>query len=240
MKPYTESNREGRQRRLTLKELPPEERPRERLLEKGAAALTDAELLAIIIRDGTPSESAVDLARRLMKNSDNELRRLREKSITELCELKGIGPARAAQIKAALELATRLGKKTLQRGRRFTGSKDVFEHFYHRLRNKKQECFLCVLLDIKNRVVRVLDISEGGLNSAIVNPGDVLRPALVESATGIIVVHNHPSGDPEPSADDIHLTQRLKKIVEMAGMRLLDHVIIGEEGYISLADEGKM
>lgn len=239
MKRQTQSDGEGAARRLTLKELPPEEQPRERLREKGPEALTNAELLAIIIRDGTRTESALDLARRLIKMS-GDLRQLSEKSVTELCRFKGIGPARAAQVKAALELAGRLGGNTLRPGSRFTGSKDVFDHFYHKLRRDKQERFLCILLDTKNRVLREVDISKGGLSSALVSPREVLRAAVAESAAGIILIHNHPSGDPEPSPDDVLLTRRLKETAEVAGIRLLDHVVIGEEGYVSLADSGKI
>lgn len=226
-------------RRLTLKELPPDERPRERLLDKGAGALTDAELLAIIIRDGTPRESALDLARRLLKMFGT-LRELRGKSPTELCEVNGIGPARAAQVLAALALADRIGEHKLAKGSTFTNSKMVFQHFYPKLRYEKQECFLCVLLDIKNRVLREVEISTGGLNAAIIQPRDILRAAVVESAAGVILVHNHPSGDPTPSADDLNVTRHVKEACRVAGIRLLDHVIIGEEGYVSLADKGEM
>lgn len=227
------------ERRLTLKELPPEERPRERLLTRGRDALTDAELLAIIIRDGTRRESALDLARRLLKMY-GPLRNLRERGPAELCRVKGIGPARAAQIIAALTLADRIGERKLQKGQGFTNSRAVFEHFYPRLRYLKQEHFLCVLLDTKNRVLREVEISSGGLNAAIFQPRDVLRQAVVESAAGIILIHNHPSGDPKPSADDLHVTRRTKKACDVAGIRLLDHLVVGEEGYVSLADTGQL
>ena len=226
-------------KRLTLKELPPDERPRERLLEKGADALTEAELLAIIIRDGTRKESALDLARRLLQKFGG-LRDLSEKSIAELRTVSGIGPARAAQVKAALALATRLGSDALRPGRKFTNSNDVFTHFHPALRSEKQECFLCVLLDVKNRVLRHVKISTGGLSAAMVNPRDILKAAVAESASAIIVIHNHPSGDPEPSADDLHVTRRIKEACELTGIRLLDHIIVGEEGYTSLADLGKI
>lgn len=226
-------------KRLTLKQLPPDERPRERLLAKGPAVLTDAELLAIIIRDGTRKESALDLARRLILASGN-LRALSERTIAELCELPGIGPARAAQIKAALALAGRLDGAALKRGESFTGSSSVYEHFHPRLRYEKQEFFLAVLLDTKNRVQREVEISKGGLSAAMVNPRDVLKEALREAASAMIVVHNHPSGDPSPSRDDLDLTRRLKEACEITGIRFLDHVIIGDGRYVSLADEGRL
>ena len=235
---YPQTDKPGGVRRLTLKELPPDERPRERLLEKGAETLTDAELLAIIIRDGTRRESALDLARRLIAKFGT-LRQMCDRGAKEL-QMPGIGPARAAQVKAALTLASRIGEQTLRPGARFTNSRDVFTHFHSSLRYKKQECFFCLLLDIKNRILREVEISKGGLSAAMVNPRDVLQAAMAESAVGMIVVHNHPSGDPEPSADDLHVTRRIKEACEQTGIRLLDHVIIGEEGYTSLADAGRM
>lgn len=225
-------------RRLTLKELPPEERPRERLLAKGAAALTDAELLAIIIRDGTPAESALDLARRLLRMFGS-LRALKEAGTAALCVVKGIGPARAAQLQAALALAGRVGERALRPGSVFTHSRAVYEHFHPRLRFEKQECIWCVLLDAKNRVRKEVEVSRGGLSAALAQPRDILRAAVAESAHAMILVHNHPSGDPTPSKDDILLTRRMKEVAELAGIRLLDHVVIGEEGYSSLADMGE-
>lgn len=239
MTTYAEGQPAVEGRRLTLKELPPDERPRERLIALGPGALTPAELLAIIIRDGTRRESALDLARRLLKEFGT-LREIRERSVAELSKVNGIGPARAAQVLAALALADRIGEQRLARGEGFTNSRMVFDHFHPRLRYEKQECFLCVLLDIKNRVVREVKISTGGLNAAMVQPRDILRAALAESASSVILVHNHPSGDPKPSRDDLHVTRRIKEACEVMQIRLLDHIIVGEEGYVSLADRGEL
>ncbi len=239
MTDYAETTPATEPKRLTIKELPEDERPRERLLHKGAESLTDAELLAIIIRDGTRKESALDLARRMLHKFGN-LRDLRERSIAELCSIKGIGPARAAQVKAALALASRIGENQLRRGQRFTSSKVVFDCFYPRMRYLKQECFFCVLLDAKNRIMREVEISRGGLSAAMVNPREVLQAAVADSASAMIVLHNHPSGDPEPSADDINLTRRIKEACDLTGIRLLDHIVVGEEGYVSLADKGRI
>lgn len=236
-KPYP--NGETEFRRMTIKELPPDERPRERLIEKGPGALTEAELLAIIIRDGTRKESALDIARRLLAEAGS-LRQIAAMSVPELRKIRGIGPARAAQVKAALELAARIDGTILKRGERFTSSRAVFEHFHPRIRDAKQECFYVVLLDVKNRIQKVVNVSTGGLSVAIVNPRDVLKHAVAESASAVIVVHNHPSGDPEPSPDDIHVTRRIKEACDLTGIRFLDHVIVGEEGYVSLADLGKV
>ncbi len=225
--------------RLTLKELPPDERPRERLLAKGADALTDAELLAIIIRDGTRKETALDLARRLLARFGT-LRDLRACSPSDLCAVNGIGPARAAQILAALALSSRINDTSLRRGVAFRASRDVFDLLHPRLRHEKQEIFLALLLDTRNRIQREIEISRGGLSAALVNPRDVLAPALTDKASALILVHNHPSGDPAPSPDDIRLTQRLKEACQLTGIRLLDHLVIAEEGYISLADTGRL
>lgn len=226
-------------RRLTLKQIPPDERPRERLLAKGPEALTDAELLAIIIRDGTPRESALDLARRILRMF-NSLRELKDASVTDLCGVKGIGPARAAQIKAALALASRIGGSPLRRGSQFTSSAAVYDHFHPQLRFLKEEHIYCLLLDAKNRVQKEVEIARGGLSAATAQPRDILRPAIAAAAHAIILAHNHPSGDPAPSSDDIQFTRRVKQAAELAGIRFLDHIIIGEEGYASLADLGKI
>ena len=237
--PYDTNGNDDARKRLTLKELPPDERPRERLLARGADALTDAELLAIIIRDGTRTESALDLARRLLATFGG-LRDLLNRSPTEFQELNGIGPARAAQIAAALTIANRIGAARLTKGQGFTGSQEVFDHFYDRLRYEKRERFFCLLLDAKNRVIREADISAGGLSATIVEPRDILRAAVAESASAIILVHNHPSGDPTPSADDRKVTRRIKKACDLTGVRMLDHIVIGEEGYRSFADDGEL
>jgi len=168
------------------------------------------------------------------------LRELKEAAVSELCGVKGIGPARAAQVKAALALAGRVGERTLRRGSRFTDSRAVYEHFHSRLRFERQECILCVLLDAKNRVQKEVAVSRGGLSAAMAQPRDVLRAAVSESAHAIILIHNHPSGDPTPSRDDIELTRRVKEVAEAAGIRMLDHLVIGEEGYASLADMGHL
>ena len=223
----------------TIKELPEDQRPRERLIASGPDALTEAELLAIIIRDGTTKDSAVGVAQKLL-NRFGGLRGLSERRVKELCVADGVGPAKASQISAALALARRLSAEQLKKGISFRSSRQVYEHFFPRLRAERQERFICVLLDAKNRIIREAEISSGGLSGSPVHPRDIFRHAVVESASAVIFVHNHPSGDPTPSRDDIALTQRLARAGELMGVRVLDHVIVGEEGYTSLADEGKM
>lgn len=226
-------------KRPTIKQLPAHERPRERLIQGGDEHLTDAELLGIIIRDGTQDYSAVDLAKKLL-SVYGDFRRLSLASIGELCEMKGIGPARAAQIKAALAIAKRFATISVKPFQQFKCSSDIFHHFHERLRGRKQEIFLIVLLDNKNRIIKDLTISAGSLTSSIVHPREVFNPAIKESAASVVFVHNHPSGDPEPSKEDIQITQRLLEVGNIVGIKILDHIIIGNGRFVSFKDKGIM
>jgi DNA repair protein RadC len=227
----------GEEKRPTIKQLPTHERPRERLIQNGDEYLTDAELLGIIIRDGTSNYSAVDLAQKLLSEY-GDFRRLSTVSIHELCKVKGIGPARAAQIKATLAIAKRFSTISVKPFQQFKCSKDIFNHFHERLRGKKQEIFLSVLLDNKNRIIRESTISTGSLTSSIVHPREVFNPAIKESAASVIFVHNHPSGDPEPSREDIQTTHRLLEVGDIVGIKVLDHIVIGNECFVSFKDKG--
>ncbi len=224
-------------KRPSIKQLPEDERPRERLIKSGEEGLTDAELLGIIIRDGTPECSAIDLARKLLTKY-GDFRNLSTKTISELRKVHGIGPAKAAQIKAAMAIARRFSTVSLKPGNQFTRSKDIFAHFHEQLRDKKQETFLVVLLDNKNRIIKDTRVSTGSLSQSIVHPREVFNPAIRESAAAVVFVHNHPSGDPVPSSEDIELTQRLKEVSQVVGIKILDHVIIGNGCYTSFKDEG--
>lgn len=223
----------------SIKEWPADERPREKLLAQGAAKLTDAELLALIIRNGASAskQSAVDLARGLLSRFGS-LRQLAAASISELCQLQGIGPAKAAEIQALFQIARRFADTRLQPGQAYRSSKDAFAHFHERLCDYRKEVFLALLLDSKNRLIREVQISEGSLNASIVHPREVFAPVLRESAAAVLFVHNHPSGDPNPSREDIEITERLLQVGELMGVRVLDHIIIGNGEYVSLADRG--
>ncbi|MEP9412612.1 MAG: DNA repair protein RadC [Candidatus Brocadia sp.] len=222
----------------TIKQLPAHERPRERLIQSGDEHLTDAELLGIIIRDGTTNYSAVDLAKKLLSEY-GDLQRLSLASVGELCRIKGIGPARAAQIKAALSLAKRVSGASIRLQQQFKCSNDIFRHFHEQLRGKKQEVFLVVLLDNKNRIIKVeTEVTKGSLTSSIVHPREAFKAAIRESAASVIFVHNHPSGDPEPSREDIQITQRLVEAGDIVGIRVLDHIIIGNGRFVSFKDKG--
>ncbi len=222
-----------------IKDWPADERPREKLLAQGAERLTDAELLALIIRTGDSASkaSAVDLARSLLQKFSS-LRQLAAASIAELCRLPGIGPAKAAEIQALFQIARRFSDQRLQPGQAYCSSRDAFDHFHERLCDYRKEVFLALLLDNKNRLIREVQISEGSLTASIVHPREVFAPVLRESAAAILFVHNHPSGDPTPSREDIEITNRLKQVGELMGVRVLDHVIIGKGEYLSFADRG--
>ncbi|MCW8860576.1 MAG: DNA repair protein RadC [Deltaproteobacteria bacterium] len=224
-----------------IKDWPADERPREKLLASGADKLTDAELLALIIRTGDSSSqsSAVDLARGLLSRFGS-LRQLAAASISELCQQPGIGPAKAAEIQALFQIARRFGDNRLQPGQPYRSSQDAFLHFHERLCDYRKEVFLALLLDSKNRLIREVQISEGSLNASIVHPREVFAPVLKESAAAILFIHNHPSGDPTPSREDIDITKRLKNVGDIMGVRVLDHIIIGNGDYVSLADRGMM
>lgn len=224
-------------RRPTIKQLPETERPRERFIR--GEELTEAELLAIIIRDGTQNESAIELGRRLIARF-GDLRTMSTMSVDDLCQVDGIGPAKATQILAAFKLAERMARLSMPEGAQFNNSRAVFERFNPRMRDMKQEMFYSLLLDNKLRLMKEVTISRGGLSSSAVQPRDVFRPAIREGAAAVIFVHNHPSGDPQPSHDDIAVTRRLKEIGAEIGFRVLDHIIIGENSYYSFADEGQM
>ena len=223
----------------TIKQWPESDRPREKLLEKGAETLSDAELLAIILRTGEAStgQSAVDHGRELMARFET-FRSLEGASLQELCAIKGIGPAKAAQIKAVLEIAKRYSEEPIQQGEQFRSSRDVFQHYREHLGSQKKELFYVLLLDGKNRKIKDVRISEGSLTSSLVHPREVFNPVIRESAAAVILVHNHPSGDPTPSQEDLEITRRLREVGEVMGVRVLDHIVVGKGRYVSFVDDG--
>lgn len=225
----------------SIKNWPADERPREKLLASGAEKLTDAELLALIIRtgDSASQQSAVDLARSLLSRFGS-LRQLSAASIGELCQQSGIGPAKAAEIQALFQIARRFSDTRLRPGQVYRSSQDAFQHFHERLCDYRKELFFALLLDTKNRLIREVQISEGSLSASIVHPREVFAPVLRESAAAVLFVHNHPSGDPTPSREDIDITNRLKQVGDLMGVRVLDHIIVGNGDYVSLADRGML
>lgn len=226
------------QKRRGVKYWPEDERPRERLLKLGAGALSDAQLLGIIIRSGEGGRSAVDLGRELLERFGS-LTGIEQAGINELCEIAGIGPAKAAEIKAAIELGRRFQRPSLA-GASFCTSRDVAEYYKPRLKHAKQEEFRCALLDSKNRIIREEVVSLGSLTASIVHPRDSFKAAVRESAAAVIFIHNHPSGDIRPSQEDILLTRRLVQAGEVLGIQVLDHIIVGDSGHFSFRDNGML
>jgi len=222
---------------LTLKEMPEQQRPRERLLHFGASSLSDIELLAILLRTGTKNASAIDLAKLLLAKF-GDLQGLLDASVEEMAKLKGIGTAKAVQIKAALELSKRL--MILPSAKRVTirTPKDVAALVMGDMRYLDKEYFRALLLNTKNQVLSIETISIGTLDSSMVHPRELFKIAVKKSAAALILVHNHPSGDPTPSKDDINITKRIVKSGEILGISVLDHVIIGDNKFISLKTEG--
>ena len=224
---------------LMLRELPQEERPRERMLQYGAGALSHAELLAILLRTGTVSESALRLAGRILSESGG-LRSLVDMSKDQLTQIKGIGDAKALQIQAGIELGRRLAKSAFAERVTIRSPKDIADLVSEDLRYLQKEHFVCLFLNTKNHLLAQETLSMGSLNASIVHPREVFRAAIKRSSASIICVHNHPSGDPTPSPEDIQLTHRLMEAGTIIGIEVLDHVIIGDQRFISLKEQGFM
>ena len=221
----------------SIKEWPEDERPRERLLKHGPSAMSDAQLLAIIHRTGGGGRSALDIGMDLL-NTFCSFRELEQGSLSEFSAIKGIGKAKAAQIKAALEIGKRLYHDPAPKGPAFASGQDVFNYFHPKMRGLRKEAFHCILLDVKNRLIRDLRISEGTLTASLIHPRESFRDAIKESAASVIFIHNHPSGDPTPSREDIVITEKLEKAGETVGIKMLDHIIVADGGYTSMLEKG--
>lgn len=224
-------------RSFTIRDLPPAERPRERLQQLGAKALSSQEILALILGRGISGESVMVTVQRLLSQFGS-LRGIADASIEEMSHIRGIGLAKASQIKAAFELAKRLdaapepGKQTVKT------PEDVAKLVQGRLRGEKREHFLTLLLDTRGHLIKSVEVSVGSLDASIVHPREVFKEAISASAASVIFVHNHPSGNPEPSGDDIELNKRLAQAGEIMGIDVLDHVIIGERNHVSMKRRG--
>lgn len=225
------------ERYTTIRELPPDERPRERLAQWGASHLREYELLAILLRTGTAQMSALQLAQHLLDKFGG-VRGVMHAKVAELATVKGMGLAKACQIAAAMELGRRVALSQFHERPQIRSPQDVYELMHLQFVAEKQEHFLAVLLDTKNRVLRSQTIFIGTLDSSLVHPREVYRAAVREGAACWIAVHNHPSGDPTPSPEDIAITKRLKEAGELLGIALLDHIIIGDGNYTSLRERG--
>jgi DNA repair protein RadC len=224
---------------MPIKTLPEEDRPRERLFRDGAEALADAELLAIIIAVGNDRESSKRLAERLLALGG--LRYLMDATVQELMEIRGIGKAKAAQIKSAVELGLRLSAERVSLCRTVIKTPDDAANLLMaRMRYGDREEFRAILLNTKNQVLSIQTVSIGTTNSSLAHPREMLRAALKHGAVAVILAHNHPSGDPQPSPEDINVTRQLKEAGSMVGITILDHVIIGDGSYVSLKGQGML
>jgi DNA repair protein RadC len=214
-----------------------EDRPREKLLLKSGAALSDAELIAILIGSGTPGESAVDVAKAILKSASNNLNELGKLSVKDLMKFKGIGEAKAITIVAALELSKRRRVAEVKEKEKISGSKDVFEYFHH-LADLRNEEFWIMYLNRANKIISAQKISQGGITGTVADTRIIFKNALDNFACGIILCHNHPSGNLTPSEEDKSLTKKIKQAGQLLDINTLDHLIISDAGYYSFADEG--
>jgi DNA repair protein RadC len=219
-----------------ITEWPEKERPREKLMSGGAQSLSDAELLAIILRTGAGKITAVDLGKTLLKDYDS-LRQLCTRSVQELRKYKGLGNTKALTLVAAFEIGRRISQTNLNRGC-INSPADAVEVIRPVIRDLTYEVFMVLLLDSANHLLRSVKISEGILNSSLVHPREVFKPAIIEPAASIILVHNHPSGNPEPSSDDIQITRQIAESGKILGIPVNDHIIIAIDKYTSFAEKG--
>ena len=223
---------------MKIKELPLSERPYEKLENYGADNLSNAELLAIIIKTGTKEESSVSIAQKILnlkENTDKDnLRFLQDISLEEFMKIKGIGKVKAIQLKAICELTKRIARPINSKQKPIKGPEDVARILIPEIRYEKREIAKVIILNSKNIILRIINISLGGTNFAYLEPKDVLAEAIKMQAPKIILVHNHPSGDPTPSKQDYRVTDRIYEAAELMGIQLLDHIIIGDGTYQSL------
>ncbi len=217
-----------------VRDLPAEERPREKLIQRGAASLSDTELLAILLRTGTSAVSVLHLAEEVLaKYQDKGLVSIMNISPQEIATVHGVGLAKAATIVAAVELGRRLSTKAAQKLEKIEGPEDVARYASPLLRYEQKEHFLVMLLDVRNRVLAMPTVSIGSLTASVAHPREIFREAIRYSAANLILIHNHPSGDPTPSREDIQITKQMMKAGEIMGIPVLDHVIIAGDGFLS-------
>ena len=222
---------------MRITDWPLAERPREKLLQKGAPALSDAELLAIFLRVGNKQSDAVDLARDLLQKFSN-LQNLVDADVTELQKIEGIGQAKCAQIKAAMELSCRYLEATLKAERVISDSRQTRNYLMSRLKGYQNEVFACLFLDVRHRIIRYEELFNGTVDSAPVYAREIVRKALSYNAAAIILCHNHPSGSAKPSSADKSLTHRLKQALSLIDVRVLDHIIVGDGQTFSFVEHG--
>lgn len=223
-----------------IKQWATNDKPREKMLARGADALSATELLAILINNGTRSKSAIDLARELLQLSSNSLSSLAKMSLKDLQKVKGVGPAKAVAIKAALQLGILLEEEALNQLPVLRSSKDIAVYLRKRLQHESRESFIVVYLNKANRVLATEVVSTGGVTGTIADPKIIFKRALELQASHLILSHNHPSGNLRPSEADRKLTDKIKQAARLIDMEVIDHIIVSDQGYYSFADSGDM
>lgn len=221
----------------TIKNMPVSERPREKMVTYGCQSLSNAELLAIVLSTGTKDKTAIDLARGILNMSNEGLRTLTNCTMEELMQIRGIGLAKASQVIAAVELGKRIALTANVNNYKIQGPEDVSNLLMEEMRYLNKEIFNIILLNTKNNVIAIENISVGSLNASIVHPREVFNIAIRRSSSAIILAHNHPSGDPKPSTEDINITKRLIEAGTIIGINVLDHIIIGDGIYFSMKEK---
>ncbi len=222
---------------IKIKDLPQNERPTERLLRYGAENLSNSELLAVILRTGTAKENVLNLCSKILSEKGS-LNALLNSGLNDFVSIKGIGKVKASQLLALAEISKRFKGYRAGEDYKITRPKDGADYVMESMRHLKQEILKVIMLNTKNVVIHIMDVSKGSLNSSIVHPREVFSEAVKYSSASIILCHNHPSGDPTPSSEDISITQRIKECGKLMGIELLDHIIIGNGKYISLKEKG--
>ncbi|MFC2086777.1 DNA repair protein RadC [Bacteroidota bacterium] len=223
---------------IKIKNWAKEDRPREKLLAKGIQSLSDTELIAILLGSGTKNESAVDVAKRILNQSNNNLNELGKKTVNDFMQLKGIGEAKAICIIAALELGKRRKLADVIHKQQITSSKDIFQLFHPVLGDLPYEEFWVVLLNRSNRIIEKFKLSQGGVSGTVMDVRIILKNAIEKLASAIIICHNHPSGNLTPSEADKNITRKLKSASEIMEIKLLDHIIVSDNGFLSFSDDG--
>jgi DNA repair protein RadC len=222
---------------MAIRDWPSGERPREKLLDRGAAALSDAELLAILLRTGMPGQSALDVARGVLANF-HSLRKLIAADRQRFCAERGLGLARFAELQAAVEIARRQLAETLRAGPSLASPRATRDFLSSQLRDLEHEVFCCLYLDKRHRLIQFQELFRGTIDGASVHPREIVKLALQRNSAAVIIAHNHPSGVAEPSQADEVITQRIKEALALVDIRLLDHIIIGDGSSVSLAERG--
>ena len=227
-------------KRLTIKQWSVQDRPREKYAKGGAAALTDAELIAILLRTGNPNDSAVELAKKLLSDSGNSLNTLSGRSLRELSQIKGIGQAKAISLLSAFEIGNRIRAEKVEQQLQIQSCLDVVSLMQNKIANLEHEEFWTIYMNQANRILNTVQISKGGISNTPVDTRIIMQQAVLNKATQLILCHNHPSGSVTPSRADIQLTEKLRKAADLMDILLVDHIIIHKEEYYSFVEEGRL